>query len=136
LGAVGWKIDATNDNSIALLTITDNSGNGTNSVNGIFGIYALGSVSGSLVLDTTKGFDQSMTLTGDVTITAISASLIRVGQRLRLWVIENSTGGYGVTWPASVHGAMALNTAAGKTNVQEFEYDGTNFSAVNAGVSY
>ena len=88
------------------------------------GLVTNASASGAVTLNLASGNVFALTLTGAVTLT-FSGATSGVACSFTLYLTENSTGGYGVTWPGSVSwlGGVApvLNTAANAVNLLVFE---------------
>lgn len=74
----------------------------------------------------------SITLTGNITIAAPSVNAVIRGQRLRLKLIQNGTGGWTVTFNAvyKLPASAVVATTALTTTIVEFECDGTNWQMV------
>ncbi|HEX8390039.1 MAG TPA: hypothetical protein VF597_01310 [Candidatus Saccharimonadales bacterium] len=86
-------------------------------------ISTIGSATGAVTLNLANGNVFNVTLTGNTTFTFSGATAGRACS-LSLYLTENATGGYGVTWPSSVKwsgGAPTLATAAGNVNILVFE---------------
>lgn len=94
----------------------------------------------SVTYSTTPVFNAALgnafkiTLTGNV----VSSTLIGAvaGQILIFEIIEDGTGAHTFAWPSNVQGGMAINTAASRTNVQCFYFDGTNAIALAPGTFF
>jgi hypothetical protein len=91
---------------------------------GLDGLVTNSSASGSVTLNLASGNVFALTLTGTVTLT-FSGATSGVSCSFTLYLTENTTGGYGVTWPGSVTwlggSAPTLNTAANAVNLLVFE---------------
>jgi hypothetical protein len=99
---------------------------GINEDNGA-GVYVIPS-SATPVISFTFGDKQSLTLTA---ATAPTISGLVAGQRLFLKVIQDSTGGHALTWPAAILGAPAMPQAANAyISIELISYDGATLNAI------
>lgn len=87
------------------------------------------------VFDTTQGSVQWLNLTGNVTSSTINSGAA-TGQRATFYITEDATGGRTFVWPTNVKGPMTLNTAANKSNIQSFFWNGANWIPESAGTSF
>lgn len=81
------------------------------------------------------GSDIYMTLTAGITITAPTTANRHIGSRLRFIFTQDGTGGWAVTWPATFKVNWTPTTTAGKVNVIELQFTGTNWYQVASAVN-
>jgi hypothetical protein len=97
------------------------------------GLVTNSTASGSVTLNLAAGSVFALTLTGAVTL-AFTGATTGIACSFTLYLTENATGGYGVTWPSGITwtggSAPTLNTAALALNVLVFETvnGGTNWT--------
>lgn len=96
-----------------------------------------GNVTGAVTTDFSLGNFQTYVLTGNVTFTFSNPIF---GAPYRIAVAQDATGSRTVTWPGNVKwgtvGAPTLTTTATKTDIFDFQYDGTNFLARTYGLGF
>lgn len=96
------------------------------------GYYANGSSGAAATISWNNGMVQKITLTDAATLT-FSNPISGVAQ-YRLDLTQDGTGSRTVTWPGTVvwqgGSAPTLTTAAGKTDICTFMYNGTNYYGV------
>lgn len=83
-------------------------------------VVEFGTVSGAVSLSLSSGSMQHMTLGGNVTL---STGTIPAAQYFLLRVTQSSSGGYSVSFPASMRGAGPVSLLANSENVQLFASD-------------
>lgn len=76
-----------------------------------------------------------MTLTGNVTSSTSSGAPIP-GQKVVFDIIQDGSGAHTFVWPVTFLGAGTIDGAANGHNVQEFVWNGVNFKAIAAMLSY
>lgn len=96
---------------------------------------AFGNVNGSssVGLDRKLSSTISATLTGNWGTVTMPTTGVVQGSRLKLILTQDATGGRTITWPATTKlagGALTLS-AATKTDVVEFIFDGTNWREIS-----
>lgn len=72
----------------------------------------------------------NLTLTGNITINAVSANQRFPGQTLRFILLQDATGGRTITWNALYHGMPAATTTLSTRTVADFIYDGSQYTCV------
>ena len=84
-----------------------------------------------------SGTIQNLTLTGNCVFTFPTAT---IGEQFTLFLSQDSTGSRTVTWPASIRwaggSAPSLTTAASKTDVLSFIFNGTYWVGFVGGLNY
>lgn len=110
-------------------TATAQSITGTKTFKGIQEtVYAWGNVSGTITPDATSGTIQTMTLTGTVTISALSTPV--AGQSVTLKIKQDATGGRTLTSTMKfAGGSKTLTTTSNAIDVINITYDGTDYLA-------
>lgn len=81
----------------------------------------------SLTIDTSLANTYKVTLTGNPTITLSNAAS---GRKLRIYLIQDGTGGRSVTWPTitwAADSSPVLSTEADAVNYVDLEYDGSTW---------
>ncbi len=78
------------------------------------------------------GWTQTITLTGNVTSSSVSAPIKGINYTFE--VCQDGTGSRAFTWPTGFHGAMNVGSAASLCNAQTFTYDGSAYYATSTGV--
>lgn len=94
--------------------------------------YALGNITGATTFDVWNGEYQTGTLTGNITTTISSGHY--VGQRLRLVLTQDGTGGRTISKPANTHlsgGVFSPSAAAGAVDEWILEWDGTYWNEIS-----
>lgn len=93
------------------------------------GVFAIGSVTGTLTPNISLGAIQSATLVGNITLNAITN--IQTGQSFTLILTQDATGGRTLssTWKFAAN-SKTLSTAANSTDIISVFYDGTTYWAV------
>jgi hypothetical protein len=71
-----------------------------------------------------------MTLSGNVTSSTLVMTGLPVPSIVSFELTQDGTGGRTFVWPSNVLGAIAPNSAANATSLQQFIWDGTNARAV------
>jgi len=93
-----------------------------------------GNSGNSKTIDWSAGFFHKLTVTGSPAVLTFSNP--SAGKRYLLKCIQGSGGTKTITWPASVKWpagtAPTLSTTAGKVDIMQFYYDGTNFYGSSA----
>ena len=88
-------------------------------------------------INTASGTIQNLTLTGNCTFTFPTATS---GEQFTLFLKQDATGSRTVTWPASIRwaggSAPSLTTAASKTDVLSFIFNGTYWVGFVGGLNY
>lgn len=91
-------------------------------------LYAIGNVTGPRVINWNDGITQSLTLTGN---TSVTFSNPVIGSRYRLLIKQDATGSRSFTLPASVKfytgSKSAINSAANSVTEIFLNYDGTDY---------
>jgi hypothetical protein len=87
------------------------------------------------VFNAALGNIYEITLTAAVTSSTITNPQF-VGQAITFKIIEDGTGGRTFAFPANVKGATAITTTANRVNVQEFQWDGTNWISLGTGQNF
>lgn len=93
----------------------------------------VGNSSGTVTVRCDLGTVQDYTLTAAVTGQTFTNC---VNGSVLVFTIRQGATGFAWTWAASVKGGMTVSTTANSVNVQEFYFDGTNYQAINAGVTH
>lgn len=97
-------------------------------------VYAHGNVTGAVTVDITNGNMQSMTLTGNTTLTFSNPAPTGKFGYYQLFVSQNGTGGWTLTFPASCEGTdgntFSFSGLAASTMTEVFGY------TLNAGTLY
>jgi len=95
-----------------------------------FGVGALGSQSGIISLNMINGSNQTMTLTGNITLNGSSINGLTQGRYLTLTLTQDGTGGRTLTSDMLFAGGnRTLSTGAGAIDTLNIYYDGTNYLA-------
>jgi hypothetical protein len=90
--------------------------------------YALGNVTGATTFNRINGWEQSGTLTGNITVTLTSGLV--VGDTMKLVLTQDGTGSRTATWPSNFKkagGSLVLSTGAGAVDAVSMVWDGTNW---------
>lgn len=89
------------------------------------------SFSATPTFDLVNGVTQTITLTGNVTSSTITATAYTLvaGTRLVLRIIQDGTGGRTFVWPTNVLGGAGylISTIASASTFAELQYNGTNW---------
>jgi hypothetical protein len=86
------------------------------------------------VFDASLGTMQQITLTANVTSSTVTNA--KVGQSITMKIIQDSGSARTFAFPANFKGATAISATLSQTSVQAFEYDGTNWLSLGAGVNF
>lgn len=94
--------------------------------------YTQGNVTGATTFARTNGNVIAATLTGNVTATITDG--VSIGDRLRLTLTQDATGGRAIQWPVNVRiasGILALSTPANAKDAIDFIWDGSFWNETN-----
>jgi len=98
------------------------------------GVQIYQQVSGQVIMDLTQGEMQQFQLNGNVTLFSFANPMN--GERATVEVFQCYPGNNSWQWAGNIRGGMAINTGSGRTSVQSFQYDGTNWVAISPGFSF
>jgi hypothetical protein len=73
-----------------------------------------------------------MTLTGDVSASSVTNPTR--GEQITFQLTQDGAGGHAFTWPTNFKGASPIGPDANSVTIQSFQYDGTNWRALNPGI--
>lgn len=100
-------------------------------------IYQTATDGTTVTFDFSKTQNWQVTLGGSRTFAFQGA---KSGDRVRVKVKQDATGSRTVTWPSTViwagGSAPTLTTTASRTDIVEFEFDGTNYVEVSNKLNY
>ena len=91
-------------------------------------------VSGTVTMDLTQGEMQEFRINGNVT--SFSFTNQWQSERATIEIFQLFPGGQSWQWSSNIKGGMDVDPGIGKTSVQSFQYDGTNWVALGPGFSY
>jgi hypothetical protein len=110
-------------------TSTSQSVTGTKTFRGIQEtVYAWGNVSGTIAPDASSGTIQTMTLTGALTLNALTSP--QAGQSVTLKIAQDGTGGRTLTSTMKfAGGSKTLSTSSNAIDIVNIVYDGSDYLA-------
>jgi parallel beta-helix repeat protein len=95
-------------------------------------LHAQGNVTGATTFNRANGDKITATLTGNITVTLTSGTL--VGAELELILTQDATGSRTASWPSNFKkagGTLTLSTGANAVDVIKMVWDGTNWREVS-----